>query len=273
MPRSVAIAAVCHAAVQTASTRPAPRERIGFGSEQLDSWLGGGLVRAGLHEVCAPGAATRPAATLVALGLALRAAEGRPIFWARQDIGRSEVGGPYPAGLAELGMEPDRLLLMRGRDTASVLRAGVEAARCVSLGAVLIEPWKDLHQLGLTVSRRLLLAAESSGVFTLVLRDAGPISSAALTRWLVRPLPSRPREAGAPGDPAFQLALLRHRGGRDAKQWSMEWNRERRAFQPSSQPDTTIDAGRGRPGAALSGSVAAFPVDGSEAAPLRNRAG
>ncbi|MEN5084459.1 hypothetical protein ABE438_18410 [Bosea sp. TWI1241] len=232
----------------------------------LDVWLGGGLARAALHEICAPASAIRPVATLVALGLACRAAGARPVLWIRQDAGRFEVGGPYPAGLAELGLAPDRLLLMRGRDSEAVLRAGVDAARSAALGAVLIEPWGEPARLDLTTSRRLLLAAEQSGVFTLLLRAGGPIASAALTRWRVAPLPSRPREAAAPGDPAFSLALLRHRGGIEPREWSMEWNRGSRSFQPHEQPRLAATAGPRRPAPALSGGVAAFPGDRPAAA-------
>lgn len=216
----------------------APAELVGFGAPCLDEPLGGGIARAALHEVYAPAAADLAAATGFAAALALRAAGRRPLLWARQDFLDAETGRLHPPGLAELGLDPAQLLLVRARDGEGVLRAGAEAARCSALGAALIEPWGEPRQFDLTASRRLALAAEASGVMTLLLRVAAePAPSAAGTRWLVRALPSRAREAEAPGDPAFSVRLLRHRGGLGEHEWRVEWNRDRRSFQDRSRED------------------------------------
>lgn len=220
-------------------SRPAAAGRVELGASELDAALSGGLARAALHEVYADGAADLAAATGFALGLALRAAQGeaaRPILWVRQDFVDAETGRLHAPGLNELGLDPGRLLLVRARDAEGVLRAGAEGARCPALGAVLIEPWGEPRVFDLTASRRLALAAEGSGVTTLLLRVAAEEApSAARTRWRVRPLASRGLEANAPGNPAFALRLLRHRGGvrGDAaeREWRVEWNRDRCAFE------------------------------------------
>ncbi len=216
-------------------TAPVAKGRVSFGVAGLDEVLGGGLVRAALHEVYAPGTADLAAATGFAVGLALRAAGQRPILWVRQDYLDSETGALHPPGLSELGLDPGRVLLVRARDAEGVLRAGAEAARCGALGAALIEPWGDPRLFDLTATRRLSLAAEGSGVATLLLRaSASQSPSAARTRWLVGPLPSRALEANAPGDPAFKIRLLRHRGGLSECEWRVEWSRDRQCFAEGS---------------------------------------
>lgn len=255
--------------------------QVSFGAPGLDGVLGGGIARAALHEVYAPGTADLAAATGFAVGLAIRAAGMRPILWVRQDVVDAETGRLHPPGLTELGLDPARVLLVRARDAEGVLRAGSEAARCPALGAVLIEPWGEPRRLDLTASRRLSLAAEGSGATTLLLRAAvSPMASAAATRWQVAALPSRALEANAPGDPAFSVRLLRHRGGLGEREWRVEWSRDRQSFQETdvrqhqpamARPDTadqhrTNQHARGPDAAPLSRTLVPFPADRPAAA-------
>lgn len=261
---------------------PAAVGQVSFGAPALDGALDGGIARAALHEVYAPGTADLVAATGFAVGLAIRAAGLRPILWVRQDVVDAETGRLHPPGLTELGLDPGRVLLVRARDAEGVLRAGSEAARCPALGAVLIEPWGEPRRLDLTASRRLSLAAEGSGTTTLLLRAAvSPQPSAARTRWQIAALPSRALEANAPGDPAFSVRLLRHRGGLAEREWRVEWSRDRQSFQESQyfqkndvrdrqpamgRPDGA-DQRKANPDAApLSRDVVSFPADRSAAA-------
>lgn len=231
------------------------------GAARLDLALGGGLAQGALHEIYAQASLDATAAAGFALALALRAAEGRPILWARQDYAEVEAGGLYGPGLAELGLDPSRLILVQTRDALGVMRAGAEAARCPALGAVVMEPWGEPKALDLTASRRLALAADQSGVTLLMIRAAAaPRPSAAATRWSVRPRLSRPLEADAPGLPAFTLTLLRHRAGLSQQTFDVEWDRDRCAFADL---------------AALSGAVASPLAGGAlgEAEPPRRRTG
>ena len=235
--------------------------RVGFGAALLDAQLGGGLERAALHELLAGGVADQPAAVAVALGLAGRAAQGRPLLWVRQDAQGMAMGRPHPPGLAELGLDPAQLLLVRTADAMATLRAGADGARCAALGAVLIEPFGAPRQLDLTASRRLSLAAQATGVFTLLLRGlpatpGAATPSAAQTRWLVASRPSRALAANAPGPPAAGLRLLRHRRGLGEQEWHVEWDCEQRAFRDAPE----ISAARPR-AAPLFGAVVAFPAD------------
>jgi protein ImuA len=249
-------------------TGPAAAGRIGLGVPALDAALGGGLAAAALHEIQAAGMADLAAATGFVLGLAARAAGRRAILWVRQDMLDGEAGRPHPPGLAELGLDPARLLMVRARDAQGVLRAGAEAARCAALGAVVIEPWGAPRLIDLTASRRLALAAEASGVTTLMLRNAaGQAASAARTRWRIEALPSRAREANAPGDPAFGIRLTRQRGGVGEGEWRVEWSRDRQSFQErppgewQSHPVPVHQVGSSPDVAPLSRLVVPFPAD------------
>lgn len=248
-------------------------DRISFGVASLDATLGGGIRRAALHEVYAGGTADLAAATGFSVGLAIRAARMRPILWVRQDFLDAETGCLHPPGLVELGLDPSRILLVRARDAEGVLRAGAEAARCAPLGAVLIEPWGESRLLDLTTSRRLALAAEASGVMTVLLRASSrQQASAAQTRWQVSSLPSQALEANAPGNPAFNLRLLRHRGGLSEREWRVEWCRDRQSFQEQSAfPDRAASPKRPVDAAPLSRPVVSLPADrpAAEGAPGR----
>ena len=211
--------------------KPKAAPPIALGAGATDRALGGGLARAALHEVYAA-VGDAAAATGFTAAAALRAAGAKSILWARQDFLESEAGALNPSGLAEFGLDPSRIVLVRCRDGEAVLRAGEQAARCAALGAVVIEPWGEPKLLDFTVSRRLALAASKSGVPIFLLRIAAmPRQSAAATRWNVEALASRALDANAPGFPAFKLSLLRLRGGVAGQMWRVEWNRDRRTFE------------------------------------------
>lgn len=205
---------------------------VSFGVEAIDDGLDGGLARGGVHEIYAPSMAHSGAATGFTAALALRAAGSRQILWVRQEFLDTEAGRLNASGLAELGLDPERIIVVKTRDTAGALRACEQAARCAALGAVVIEPWGDPKILDFTASRRLSLAAAKSSVPVLMLRVlASAGQSAAATRWSVQAAPSRALEADAPGYPAFELKLLRRRGGEAGRAWRVEWDRDRKCFQ------------------------------------------
>jgi protein ImuA len=224
---------------------PAMRQggMVALGAPAVDGWLGGGLARGSLHELFAAAPADAAALAGCAAGLACRAADGASMVWVRQGRVETEAGGLAAAGLAELGLAPDALLLVRARDVTAVLRAGLAALRCAALGAVIVEPWGAPRALDLTATRRLSLAAAASGVPCLLLRLAAePRPSAAATRWRVAAAPSRPLAAHAPGPPAFELTLLRHRAGLAGRSWRLEWDRDAHAFRDLPPPSGAVAA-------------------------------
>lgn len=228
---------------------------FGLGLALVDDALAGGLVRGGLHEILPAAEADAAAAAGFGAGLALRSMEAvRDLVWVRQTNAEREVGRLYMPGLAAFGLDPARLILVGVRDIVGVLRAGVEAARCRGLGAVMLEPWGSHPMLDLTATRRLALAAERSGVTVILMRPgAREEASAAQTRWRVASGPSVPLAANAPGRPVFDVTLLRNRAGPAGMGWRLEWDHEHHHF---------------RQAAPLSGAVVSVPARRPAAAGL-----
>ena len=203
--------------------------RLTLGLEAVDARLGGGLAIAALHELYAAGEGDDASVAAFALLLALRCGRPGPILWLREDRAARQ-DRPYGLGLADLGLDPARLVLVQAPDTLALLRAGAEAVGCAALAAVLIEPFGKAAAFDLTASRRLMLAAARSGVLTLALRSGDPVPSAAQSRWLVAAAPSSALLGDAPGAPLFALTLARHRGGVEGFATRLEWNRDSASF-------------------------------------------
>src|ERR1043166_835282 len=109
---------------------------IPFGIGPIDDALGGGLVRAALHEVAASGESALTAATQFVLGLASHAPEPLAVVWIAEDMGLLENGTPYGPGLDALGLAPERLVTDAAGEARGLLWAMEEALRCRAVGAV-----------------------------------------------------------------------------------------------------------------------------------------
>jgi len=204
--------------------------RLPLGVACADEWLGGGIARDGLHEAYAAAMEDGAAAIGFALALArMRAGEGgSPLIWLRE---RGRPSLPYGPGLHQFGIAPAQVTLLALPDAKSVLRAASDCARAGAAAAVLIELAGRQKLLDLTASRRLVLAAAHSGTMLLLVRQgAEPSPSAAHTRWRVASAPSHALGANAPGRPAFDLALTRHKGARDGLHLILEWNSDTASF-------------------------------------------
>ena len=228
-----------------------PRLGAGFsamGNADVDRALGGGLARGRLHELFALEADDAAGAAGFAAMLARQL--GNSLVWLREERTEHRDGGIHAAGLAQMGVDPATLVLAVLPDALAVLRAAADVLRCPEAGAAIIELWGNPPVLDLTASRRLALAAESSGVTAFMLRVAArPTPSAAHTRWRIGSAPSRPLEANAPGHPALEVELLRQRGNAAGGPWQLEWDREQAIFRNRSEGAT-----------ALSGAVVPLPV-------------
>jgi protein ImuA len=131
-------------------------------------------------------------------------ADGGHVVW----IGpRNELFGP---GLAELGLAPARLIVVRARPAAARLWALEEALRSPGLAAALAE----VEQLSLTQSRRLQLAAEAKGVTALLLRPPGAGAT-----------PAAGGSRQVSGRPHWRIGLCRCRGGRTGS-WRVAWHED-----------------------------------------------
>jgi protein ImuA len=236
--------------------------RVPLGHQAADDTLGGGLPRGTLHEVFAHESSHGAAATGFAAGLAQRLGEGKPLLWVRQDFSALEFGELHAAGLLELGLNPDSVILVRAADAGQVLKAAAEGLACAALGAVIAEIPAEPKILDLVASRRLAFAAAQKNVTAILVRLAAePDASAAETRWQVRAARSSNDDENNEWGAVFEAELIRNRHGRTGA-WVMEWNSDDGIFR---EPDQ----------AAHFGGVAAASADRPVAAaqPIIRRAG
>lgn len=218
--------------------------RLASGYPGFDDALHGGLATGRVHEFFAADALDATSATAFAALLALRLSGPAPLVWLRTADAARRGGHIYAPGIAELGGDPDRLLLIEAPDAKGLLASANDAIRCPGSAAVIVESWGGFPLLDLTAGRRLALGARDAGTTLLMLRlNAMPDPSIAETRWSVAAAPSRALEANAPGAPAFDLELLRWRAGPAGGRWRLDWNHDENAFGPNAG------------GAALSGAV------------------
>jgi len=209
-----------------------------LGAPAIDASLGGGLALGALHDIAAAdvgaglGLVAALAARLVAATQA-RAA-GATVLWCLPLAGLYETGNLHAPGFAGIGLDPSRFLVARGRRDVDILWAMEEGLRVPALAAVI----GDVRKLDLVHSQRLALAARRSGVAALIVRPglgaamAEPSAaamaepSAAATRWWVRTAPAAAVERPAPRGIAWNLDLVRARGGGSGC-WRVAWQGER----------------------------------------------
>lgn len=243
------------------------RGQLALGVPAIDTHLKGGLPLGLLHEAYAGETADMAATSGFAAALVQRATltnrseDARSVVWIRQTMSESETGRLYPHGLSGIGLNPANLISVRVNKPIHLLSAGLEAVRCASLSAVIIEAWGSPKELDLTATRRLALAAEHSGTTPFLLRAATEEqASTAFTRWQVRAAPSRALAASAPGYPTFDITLLRNKAGTHGQSWRVEWHHELGQFksiateQAIQHPANTTSA-RPLPGESVSGGV------------------
>ena len=192
------------------------RGLLPFGIPAIDTVLPGGGVRLGaLHEVAGGGAGVvdGAAAALFAGGIVARVPG--LVLWcmARMDL--------FAPALAQVGLDPDRVIYAEAGDELAVLACFEEGLRHGGLAGVVGE----VARLSMTVSRRLHLAAEASGTIGIAVRrwrrpaDAVDFGqpTAAVTRWRVTAMPSEPLPVPGVGRGRWRLELLRARAGECAE--------------------------------------------------------
>ena len=217
--------------LERAAAGPASAGAIAFGAAAIDGALPwGGLPAGALNEVLgsasAGGAWSGPvfaAAAGFAAALAGRANHGRgTVLWCRR--GR----GLYGPGLAGLGLDPARLIVVHGDTDADILWAMEEGLRSGAPAAVLGEAVGP----SAVALRRLQLAAETGGAVALLLHAASgdQATSPATTRWRITAAPTPSPRDRWPGPPRWRVELLKCRGGAPASRprawprtWLVEW--------------------------------------------------
>ena len=202
-----------------------------LGIAPVDDALGGGLEAGVLHEIAAAREAEVAATSGFALLLAARTSG--PVVWIAEDMALYESGAPYGPGLDELGLNPERFIMVAAPKFRDALWAVEEALSCRGMGTVIGEIRQA--SLDLTATRRLSLAAGRRGAVALLLRSTpGKDASAAATRWIVNAEPSKATKPRAmtlgPGPPRFALSLVRNRRGPPGS-WMLEWNGVEQRFE------------------------------------------
>ena len=204
---------------------------LASGHARFDDAFGGGLAVGRTHEFFAADALDATSAAAFAALVALRTPGKAPLIWLRTSDAGKRSGHIYAPGIAELGGDPDRLLLVEAADPKMLLACANDAIRCAGSAAVIVESWGKFPLLDLTAGRRLALGARDAGTTLLMLRlNAVPTPSVAETRWSVAAAPSHALEANAPGAPAFDLELLRWRAGPAGTRWRLDWNHDEKCF-------------------------------------------
>ncbi|SDR21905.1 protein ImuA [Rhizobiales bacterium GAS113] len=220
------------------------RQGFSFGLPALDAHLPGrSLATGALHEVASEREGDMPAAFGFVAALLGRMPEGAPLLLVLSPRGLDDYGRPYGHGLAELGLDPARLILVETQDELQALWAMEEALRSAVPAAVAGAIGRDLD---LKASRRLHLAAGSSGLPLILLRPAGMTgSSAAATRWRVGTARAERDRFGLFGRRRWRLRLERCRNGQIGE-WLVEWDHVAYCFSlVTPMADPAAPGGRG----------------------------
>jgi protein ImuA len=195
---------------------------IPFGISAIDNRLPGNGLQNVLHEVAGLGPETEHGAAAARFIAGILARRTGPVLWAQ------EWPDLHAPALAGAGLAPSRVIcLLAGPRTLAAMEEGLHTR---SLAGVVGE---TSTRVTLTASRRLHLAAETSGVPAFLLRRSRRFGdahlaepSAATTRWRVSPLPAPPPMLRAPtvsglARAVWRLDLIRCRGG-EAASWIVE---------------------------------------------------
>lgn len=222
-----------------------------FGLSEIDTCLDGGLAINALHEVRANYAKDIGAATGFVFSLLHQlfsqshASSGhisnKHVVWVVDPASKQECGTLYPRGLAQYGIDPEHITFIRARDLHTAMWAVDEAVKCQGLAAVIFQVKGNPKRFDMTASRRLMLRAQASNVFTCVLRQSGEEeASAAATRWCVEHASSSPdsfkRKNNELGTEEIEIENVRHvlslernRNGQ-TNAWLADWNTIKRRF-------------------------------------------
>ena len=218
--------------------------RLPLGVESLDSALAGGLAPGRVHLLCGrpghDGALTGFTIALLRRVLAHldgahaddspannsrandpRADDSAPVVWCPAAAAGAS-GMLYGAGLAALGVDPGRLLIVDSPSPGQRLAALEDILRTSGLAAVVLE-YDGARQSGdcwMRLARRAQLAAEASGVTGFL--TGWPVAASGFeTQWRIAPAinPAMSHHTvssllSSPWSPCWQVELSQARGGR-----------------------------------------------------------
>lgn len=220
-----------------------PQPALSFGITDIDGRLPqGGLGLGRLHEITPETGEDGPAALGFTLALLARHL-ARDVGEAILILGRGHPT-PYGHGLADLGLDPRRLLLLEVDSDIDAYRAVEESLGARGLRAVagLVDAGLPLKQ-----SRRLHLAAGRTDRLLLILRPPGEAAAnVAATRWRIAAAQASRDRFGCIAQACWHAHLDRCRNGRTGH-WLLEWDHAAHRFDlAGTLADHAPEAGDGR---------------------------
>ncbi|MBN4066229.1 hypothetical protein JYT43_00205 [Ahrensia sp. AH-315-G08] len=219
--------------------------RLRVDGQTIDRHLRGGLSLNDLHEVRCSFSRDIGCALGFITTLLCQLAKDRPVVWIADPSCALDMGSLFPDGLAQFGFDAARLLHIKPMHLNHALWAAGEAAKISGLAAVVLQVKGNSQMFDLTVSRKLMLRAQTSGTPFFVIRQAGEEeASSAATRWHVAPLPSLSDENFEKGVGPIRLALTleKNRNGQTGH-WPLAWNPPTRSFEHVPQNPASAHSG------------------------------
>jgi protein ImuA len=218
-----------------------------FGEPEIDNRLPGrGLALGALHEVAGGGNGALDGAAAALFSAGILARTHGPVLWC---VSHRDLFAP---ALAQAGLHPDRVIYAEALSDKGVLACMEEGLRHGGLAGVVGE----VSRLAMTPSRRLQLAAETSGTLAIAIRrwrrpaeaaDFGQ-PTASTTRWRVSALPASPLPVPGVGRPRWFVELIRAKAGECAEFEVESCDEEGRITVPAALAyrPTAADDGRER---------------------------
>lgn len=209
------------------------RRRLSLGIEEIDNLLGGGIVCGDMHEVRCSLSRDLGCASGFLLGLLSGLEENKRIVWITDPATAPDCGKLFPDGLVHFKFDASRLIQIQPLHLNDFLWAAGEAAKTSGLAAVVLHTRGNPVGFDLSISRKLMLRAQTSKTPLFVLRQAGEEeASSAATRWHIAPATSLPDTAYHRGLGAMRqrLTLEKHRNGQTGN-WTIYWNTNTRSFE------------------------------------------
>ena len=207
------------------------QNRLLFGLPALDARLPqNGLAFGAVHEIAPSDDADLPATFGFLLALLARMPGEAPLLLVLSAKKFTRCGAPHGHGLAGLGLDPSRLILVETSNDTEALWATEEAVRARGPAAFATVLGGKLD---LKASQRLLHAARDTKLPLLILRPGGESVPTATTRWRIGAAPGRRDRFGMLSGQRWHVTLERCRNGQPGN-WMLEYDYATHRFSLAS---------------------------------------
>lgn len=200
---------------------------LSFGLPALDEHLPqGGLSFGAVHEITPASDADLPAAFGFLIAILGRLPGRTPLLLVLSSRKLARCGTPHGHGMAGLGLDPSRLILVETANEAEALWATEEAVR--ARGPTAVAGVLD-GKLDLKASQRLLHAARDARLPLLLLRPGDKNVVTATTRWRIGAAQAPRDRFGMLTGWQWHVTLERCRNGR-TEEWEVEFDHATHRF-------------------------------------------